>query len=384
MNFLRNLSHTTTRLAPCLTGQQAKPKVVSRRQFLALTGGCLALGWFPGCTSSRRAPLGGRSFEPDPKGVGRRVAEYVAAHQLDNVEYPTVCCAYGVLRFARASANRALEDRVETIYADYLTGKTLPDRYGNGRKLEHRWFGIVPLELGVDRDPRYREVAKREADLLEAEPAKHDTLYYVDHMYGVGTLQAKAFLHLHDSKYATRCCSHLLVHCRVLQRPDGLFHHSERGRPAWGRGNGWAAAAMTEALLALPAGASGRDDLFLAWKRLVSALPQHQERDGLWRQIVDRPTSWRETSSTAMFVFALATGLREGWLRKNDYWDATERGWRALAGAVDDQGRLAEVCIGLGDDPGTEAHYLSCPRRLGDKHGQAPFLWAASAMLSLQ
>lgn len=60
-----------------------------------------------------------------------------------------------------------------------------------------------------------------------------------------------------------------------------------------------------------------------------------------------------------------------------------EKGWRALAAMVDDQGRLAEVCIGLGDDPGTEAHYLSCPRKLADKHGQAPLLWAASAMLRL-
>jgi hypothetical protein len=38
----------------------------------------------------------------------------------------------------------------------------------------------------------------------------------------------------------------------------------------------------------------------------------------------------------------------------------------------------------LGDDPGTEAHYLSCPRKPGDKHGQAPFLWAASTVLRLR
>lgn len=312
------------------------------------------------------------------------MADYIAANQLNNVEYPTVCCAYGVLLLAHATRNDALAQRVESAFADYLSGAKTPDRYQNGRKLEHRWFGIIPLEVGVTRDPRYAAVAKREADVVEAEPVKDGPLFYVDLMYGVGTLQAKAFVHLGDPKYAARCLSHLLIHCEVLQRPDGLFHHSERGRPAWGRGNGWAAASMTEALLALPQDYPRREALFTAWKRLMEALARHQDAQGLWHQIVDRPASWLETSGTAMFVFALATGIRKGWLPAVSYQPVVERGWRALADAVDEQGRLADVCIGLGDNPGTEAHYLSCPRKLGDKHGQAPFLWAASAVHQLR
>ena len=200
-----------------------------------------------GCASRRHAAGERKAGSSNARDLGHRVAEHVAGQQLGNVEYPTVCCAYGVLRFGRASGESALVRRVEAIYADYLSGGSTPDRYQNGRTLEHRWFGIIPLELGFRRDPRYAAVARREADLTEAEPAKHAELYYVDHMYGVGTLQAKAYARLHESKYAERCLSHLLVHCGVLQRPDGLFDHSERGRQAWGRGNGWAAAAMTEA-----------------------------------------------------------------------------------------------------------------------------------------
>jgi len=312
------------------------------------------------------------------------MADYVAANQLNNVEYPTVCCAYGVLQFAKASGTRALAQRVESAFADYLSGAKAPDRYQNGRKLEHRWFGLIPLELGAAPDPRYASVAKREADLVEAEPVKDGPLFYVDYMYGVGTIQAKAFTDLGDPKYAARCLSHLLTHCEVLQRPDGLFHHSERGRVAWSRGNGWAATSMTEALLALPKDYSRREALLRAWRRLMEALVRHQHAQGLWHQIVDRPASWLETSGTAMFLFAFATGIQKGWLPVAPYQSVVARGWRALADLVDDQGRLADVCIGLGDNPGTEAHYLSCPRRLGDKHGQAPFLWAASAVHRLR
>lgn len=254
----------------------------------------------------------------------------------------------------------------------------------NGRALEHRWFGILPLALGVSKDPRWLGVAKTQADLQAAEPAKDSDVYYADAMYGVGVIQSKAFLEFHDPKYADRCLSHLLVHIRVLQQPGGLFLHSERGRQAWGRGNGWAAAAMTEALLALPANDPRRNEVFQSWRRLMDALLQHQDLQGLWRRIVDLPSSWLETSCTAMFVFALATGVREEWLPAARYRQAAERGWQALAAAVDDQGRLADVCIGLGDDPGTVAHYLSCPKKLADKHGQGPFLWAAAAMLRLK
>ena len=39
----------------------------------------------------------------------------------------------------------------------------------------------------------------------------------------------------------------------ALQRPDGMFVHFTDGRIAWGRGNGFAALGLTEALTSLPA-----------------------------------------------------------------------------------------------------------------------------------
>ena len=39
-----------------------------------------------------------------------------------------------------------------------------------------------------------------------------------------------------------------------------------------------------------------------------------QAPEGGWRQVIDAPESWVETSATAMFVYAIARGVREGWL----------------------------------------------------------------------
>ena len=357
---------------------------VTRRQFLRATGGLLAASCLPVVVSSRAAEAPTPSPASDPRAVGKRVADYTAANQLNSVDYPTTCCAYGMQLFSQATGDRHWADRLESVYGAYLSGEKDPARDMNGRKLEHRWFGIVPLQFAVTGNKRYLKVARTQADLQEAEPAKDSDLYYVDAMYGVGNLQAKAFAEFRDRKYATRCVSHLMIHIETLQQPGGLFHHSERGRQAWGRGNGWAAASMTEALLVLPPDFPRRTELFRAWQRLMDALVKHQDAGGLWHQIVDLPSSWLETSCTAMFVFALATGMRKNWLPDDPrYRQGVERGWNALSASVDDQGRLADVCIGLGDNPGTVAHYLSCPRKVADKHGQAPLLWAASAMLQL-
>jgi rhamnogalacturonyl hydrolase YesR len=82
-----------------------------------------------------------------------------------------------------------------------------------------------------------------------------------------------------------------------------------------------------------------------------------------------------------MFTFALATGAREGWLRPEAR-TAAEKGWTALAGYLDEDGKVREVCVGTGAVNSRE-HYLNRPRSTGDLHGQAAFLWAASAIILL-
>ena len=84
-----------------------------------------------------------------------------------------------------------------------------------------------------------------------------------------------------------------------------------------------------------------------------------------------------------MFLFALASGVDEGWLPEDVYLPAIRKGWESLAEYVDDKGRLRQVCVGTGHGDGSVNHYLSRPRETGDAHGQAGLLWAAPAMVDL-
>jgi len=48
--------------------------------------------------------------------------------------------------------------------------------------------------------------------------------------------------------------------------------------------------------------------------------------------LIDRPESWPESSCTAMFTFAMITGVKNGWLEKNAYAKAGRKGWLGLVG----------------------------------------------------
>ena len=52
---------------------------------------------------------------------------------------------------------------------------------------------------------------------------------------------------------------------------------------------------------------------------MMASLLKYQAEDGMWRQLVDTPESWPETSSTGMFTFAMVTGVKNGWLEEKTY-----------------------------------------------------------------
>ena len=121
----------------------------------------------------------------------------------------------------------------------------------------------------------------------------------------------------------------------------------------------------------------------------MAALLKYQGEDGLWRQLVDRPDSWAETSGTGMFAFAIVTGVKEKWLPANTYGPAARKAWLGLVKHVDAQANVTEVCVGtnkaaqeVGPDLDKQLKfYNERPRRTGDLHGQAPVLWTATALL---
>jgi rhamnogalacturonyl hydrolase YesR len=113
---------------------------------------------------------------------------------------------------------------------------------------------------------------------------------------------------------------------------------------------------------------------------MMTTLLATQGNDGLWHQLIDHPESWSETSGTAMFAFAMVSGVKAGWLDANTYGPAARKAWLALVAKLDKDANIPDVCAGTNKGDSVQ-YYLDRPRNLGDLHGQAPILWTASALL---
>ena len=145
-------------------------------------------------------------------------------------------------------------------------------------------------------------------------------------------------------------------------------------------GDGRVAAGMAEMLRTLPADHPQRPRILAGFKTMMAALLKYQGKDGMWRQLIDHEESWPESSSSAMFTFAMITGVKNGWLDPNSYGPAARQAWIAVSGYVDQNSDVTSVCEGTSKKNDLE-YYLQRRRKTGDYHGQAPILWAAAALL---
>jgi len=140
------------------------------------------------------------------------------------------------------------------------------------------------------------------------------------------------------------------------------------------------AAGMSELLRSLPEENPNRTRIMEGYRTMMASLLRFQGEDGMWRQLIDHPESWQESSCTGMFTFAMITGVRNGWLDKEMYGPAARKGWLGLIKYIDEKAEVHEVCEGTGKKNDLQ-YYLDRKRNIGDLHGQAPILWSASALM---
>ncbi|PTX96635.1 glycoside hydrolase family 88 protein [Opitutus sp. ER46] len=139
---------------------------------------------------------------------------------------------------------------------------------------------------------------------------------------------------------------------RLFNPQNGLYDHgwSENTdgydpRFYWGRANGWAALAMTELLAELPKDFPNRDRVLHYYRQHLRHLVELQDGSGLWHNLLDHSETYLETSASAMFVYAIARGVNEGWLSPI-YGPAALTGWNGLATRVLPDGRVDGICEG--------------------------------------
>jgi unsaturated rhamnogalacturonyl hydrolase len=349
-----------------------------KQQVLAFTG-----IWIIGMTTAFSVMAqSSTELEFQPEEIGKRVVSHIVDQRV-KWRYQRVCAYYGACKLSEAIDDPGILQQMEACYAPFLEGKQIP----HSGHVDYNVFGIWPFEMYRQTGKeQYLKLARELADDEFKNPREDGlseyTRFWVDDMYMVGSLQVQAFKSTHDKVYLDRAALQLKVYCDSLQKENGLFFHREDVPFYWGRGNGWAAAALAEVLMVLPEDHKHFESLLESYKKMMASLKDFQGEDGMWHQLLDYPDSYPETSCTGMFLFAMASGLNKNLLPETEYKTTVVKAWNALASYVNEKGKTRNVCIGT-NAKNSEWHYLKRLRKTGDFHGQAAVLWATSAMAEL-
>jgi rhamnogalacturonyl hydrolase YesR len=344
-----------------------------------------------------------------PKEVGKRVAENFVLRKFEFeqmvksgdvlkpkrefVIYPEICAWYGSLTVAELTHDRDLKARLIKKFDQFLTPEGAA-HISQEAHVDYRVFGVVPLEIYMQtKERKYLDLGKgfadRQWEKTTPDGITQEARYWIDDMYMIPAVQVQAYRATGNGVYADRAALTMVAYLDKLQQANGLFFHAPDSPFYWGRGNGWYAAGMAELLRSLPVKHTNRARILEGYRKMMAALLKYQGEDGLWKQLIDHPESWSETSGTGMFAFAMITGVRNGWLDAKTYGPAARKAWLGLVKYLDANDNVREVCAGtnkaakeVGPDLDAQLKfYLARPRIVGDLHGQSPLLWSASALL---
>lgn len=328
-----------------------------------------------------------------PETVGRKITEdiftrdefmmYVSNH-CTAVHYAEACAGFGAARLAGWLKDTDTLTKLSERYMKVIEGRVV----NTANHVDANVYGILPLELYIQtRDQTFFKQGIELADIQWENPfpdgLTRQTRFWVDDVWMIGSLQVQAYRATGNLVYLERAALELDAYVKRLQQPNGLFFHGENAPFFWGRGNGWVAAGLAELLSELPEDNAHYASILTGYRKMMNALVHYQSKDGMWRQLIDNEKAWEETSSTAMFGYAISVGVREGFLSKTKFPEAYQNAWLSLVKYITKEGKVTNVCAGTGQSQDAD-YYLSCPKIIGDFHGQAPILWFAYGLLVMQ
>ena len=176
-------------------------------------------------------------------------------------------------------------------------------------------------------------------------------------------------------------------HKYLFDQKAGLMYHNwysdtrQPGVAFWGRANGWAIVAQVELLDHLPSDYSQRDTLLALFRRHIEGIIPYQSQTGLWHQLLDKPDSFLETSCTAMFTYAIARAVNQGYLEPN-YKSLAIKGWQGVLTKIRPDGQVEGICTGTATSDDLNDYY-NRPTPLNDVHGIGTVLMAGREIMRL-
>ncbi|QDU98252.1 glycoside hydrolase family 88 protein [Lignipirellula cremea] len=306
-------------------------------------------------------------------------------HDLGSVVYIPSLALLGRVRLGELTNDPSHAEDVRQILSPYLNGQKT-SQVDNGSALSgHLIFSEMATRSQGDERAALLKQTLRAADMAFDEQGRpkasmpfHSEMS--DALFMGAPILAAAGQLTGDPRYYDASLRHLRFMRKLVLRDDGLYRHSPLDEAAWGRGNGFPALGLALCLSYWPADRADRPELLAMFQKHMAALAPLQDEYGCFHQVVDRPDTYREFTSTCMITFAAARGVREGWLDRQTFAPLIARAWPAINARIADDGRLVDVCTGTGKQKDLQAYYHR-PAILGrDSRGGAMALLATTEM----
>ena len=206
-----------------------------------------------------------------------------------------------------------------------------------------------------------------------------------DDLYMGGVFLVRYGIYTGGPKYIDDAASNIIHQAALEQDSDGLWFHGyflnrkEHAPFKWGRGNGWVTVTLVETLSAMPENDPLRPQLLDILRKQIDGLKKVQAPDGMWRQVLDKPELWDETSCTAMFAYGIARAVNRGWIDATNM-AVARSAFAAIVKNVTPDGAVNGTCQGT-NIGSTLDFYINRQRPPDDPHGRGPVMLAGTEIL---
>jgi unsaturated rhamnogalacturonyl hydrolase len=191
--------------------------------------------------------------------------------------------------------------------------------------------------------------------------------WWCDALFMGPPVWTRLFAVTHDAKYLDYVDRHWRETSDLLYDPQRHLYYRDQtylhqtnaqGNPVfWSRGNGWVMGGLARTLEYIPVSDKRRSFYENQLREMAAAVvPLQDPRSGLWHSDLLDPRGYPqpEVSGSALITFALAWGVNQGVLSRDEYLPVIAKAWHGLIDEIYADGRLGNIQQ-TGAAP---AHYL--------------------------
>jgi len=185
----------------------------------------------------------------------------------------------------------------------------------------------------------------------------------------------------------------LLHHERLVDPETGLYHQAynksgdgKLSAAFWSRGVGWGLHALAEMVFDVPKDHPGYPRILAAWRQVLDGCLAMQDPDGMWHQAMEDPSTYPETSGTALICYAMGRGIKQKSIDVERFREPLERGMKGMLRYVSFRGSVFNTCTGAlaPGETGSAAEYQALPHAMDDEHAFGSVMLALSQAAQLQ